>query len=74
MRKTLIDKKISWIMYKPCDAKYLVVVVSRGMTSEFHNFRSFKDAKRAFGEIAHDHGYKPSEINSSDYYDVSIWE
>lgn len=55
-------------------AKYLVIVVDRGMTSEVNYFNSLKEAKRAFGEIAHDHGYKPSEINASDKYDVSIWK
>jgi len=54
--------------------KYLVVVVNRGMTSEVNYFTSLKEAKRAFGEIAHDYGYRPSEINASDKYDVSIWE
>jgi hypothetical protein len=28
----------------------------------------------AFGEIAHDHGYKSDETNESDYYDVLIWK
>ena len=55
-------------------AKYLVVVVDRGITSEVMPFISFDDAKTAFGEVAHDHGYEPEEINGSDYYDVSIWE
>lgn len=54
--------------------KYIVVVVESGMTSEVNYFNSMKEAKRAFGEIAHDYGYNPSEINSSDKYDVSIWE
>lgn len=55
-------------------AKYLVVAVKSGMTSEDNYFNSLTEAQRAFGEIAHDYGYKPSEINSSDKYDVSIWE
>ena len=55
-------------------AKYLVVVVDRGITSEVMHFISFDDAKTAFEEVAHDHGYEPEEINKSDYYDVSIWE
>jgi hypothetical protein len=59
---------------KTCDAKYLVIVISRGMASEVNYFNSLKEAKRAFGEIARDHRYKPSEINGSDYYHVSIWE
>lgn len=54
-------------------AKYLILVVDRGMATEVNYFDSLKEAKRAFGEIAHDHGYKPSEINASDKYDVSIW-
>jgi hypothetical protein len=54
-------------------AKYLVVVVEKGITSEVMHFISFNDAKTAFGEVAHDHGYEPEEINNSDYYDVSIW-
>jgi len=37
------------------------------MTSEVNYFR-------AFGEIAHDYGYEPEEINGSDKYDVSIWK
>jgi hypothetical protein len=56
------------------DVKYLVVVVDRGMTSDVNYFNSFKEAKRAFGEIAHDYGYRPSEINASEKYDVSIWK
>ncbi|MBM4141206.1 MAG: hypothetical protein FJ242_06970 [Nitrospira sp.] len=35
------------------------------MTGEVNHFTSLKEAKRAFGEIANDHGYKPSEINAS---------
>lgn len=54
-------------------AKYLILVVDRGMASEVNFFDSMNEAKRAFGEIAHDHGYKPEEINASDKYDVSIW-
>ena len=55
-------------------AKYLVVVMDRGIASEVMHFISFDEAKTAFGEVAHDHGYEPEEINRSDYYDVSIWE
>ncbi len=55
-------------------AKYLVVVVEKGITSEVMHFISFDEAKTSFGEVAHDHGYEPGEINNSDYYDVSIWE
>lgn len=55
-------------------SKYLIVVVDRGMTSEVNYFHSLQEAKRAFGEIAHDYGYKPSEINASDKNDVSIWK
>lgn len=32
------------------------------------------EAKKTFKEIARDYGYKPEEINGTDYYDVSIWE
>jgi hypothetical protein len=59
---------------QPYTAKYLVIVASRGMTSEVNHFNSLNEAKRAFGKIAHDHRYRPSEINGSDYYDISIWE
>ena len=55
-------------------AKYLVVVVDRGITSEVMHFISFHDAKTSFEEVAYDHGYEPEEINKSDYYDLSIWE
>ena len=68
------DAVISNQLPQPHIAKYLVVVVNRGMTSEVNCFNSLNEAKRAFGEIAHDHEYKPSEINGSDKYDVSIWE
>jgi len=54
--------------------KYLAVVVDRGITSEVMHFISFDEARTAFGEVAHDHGYEPEETNESDYYDVSIWE
>jgi len=46
-------------------AKYLVVVVEKGITGEVMHFISFDEAKN---------GYEPEEINKSDYYDVSIWE
>lgn len=59
---------------QPAIAKYLIVVVDRGITSEINYFNSLKEAKRAFGEVASDHGYRPSEINGSDKYDVSIWK
>jgi hypothetical protein len=57
---------------QPCIAKYLVVA-SRGITSEINHFGTLKEAKRIFREIANDYGYRPSEINGSDKYDVSIW-
>lgn len=66
-----------WITYKlpqPRIAKYLVVVVDRGMVSEVNYFDSLREAKRGFEEIAHDYGYEPEEINGSEYYDVSIWK
>ncbi len=77
MNKRYVNKNTGIIAFQfsqPCNAKYLVVVANRGMTSEVHNFRSFKDAKREFGKIARYHRYKPSEINGSDYYHVSMWE
>jgi len=55
-------------------AKYLVVVTEGGEASEVMHFISFDDAETAFGEVAHDHGCDPEEINKSDYYDVSIWK
>lgn len=55
-------------------AKYLVVVVNRGMANEVNYFNTLKEAKRVLGEIAHDYGYEPEEINGSDKYNVSIWE
>ncbi len=66
-----------WItcqLSQPCEAKYLVIVVDRGQASEVNYFDSLEEAKRAFGEIAYDHGYEPEEINGSDRYAVSIWE
>jgi len=77
MNKKPTIKKTSVTTYKlpqPYIAKYLVVVVDRGMTSEVNYFTSLKEAKRSFGEIAHDHGYEPEEINGSDKYDISIWK
>lgn len=53
---------------------YLVVEVNRGMTSKVDQFSSLREAKRAFREIALGYRYRPSEINGSDYYHVSIWE
>lgn len=55
-------------------ARFLVVLLSRGMTREINYFNSLKEAKQAFGEIAYDYGYEPREINGSCYYDVSIWK
>jgi len=57
-----------------CIAKYIFVVANIGMTSEVNHFTLLKEAKRAFGEIARDHRYRPSEINGSDKYDISIWK
>lgn len=77
MNKRFDDKKTGEVtvqMPQPCDAKYLVVVASRGMTSEVNHFTLLKEAKRAFGKIARDHRRRPSEINGSDYYHVSIWK
>jgi len=71
------DNNTEWITYKllqPRIAKYLIVVADRGKTVEVNYFDTLKEAKRTFGEIAHDYGYEPEEINGSDYYDVSIWE
>ena len=65
---------ITYQLPQPCIAKYLVVVVDRGMASEVNYFNSRKEAKRVFEEIAHDYGYEPEEINGSDKYDVSIWK
>lgn len=77
MNKKTTIKNTDVTTYKlpqPCIAKYLVVVVDRGMTSEVNYFTSLKEAKRVFGEIARDYGYEPEEINGSDKYDVSIWK
>ena len=77
MNKKTVIKSADVIIHQlsqPCIAKYLVVVVDRGMTSEVNYFDSLKEAKRAFGEIARDYGYEPEEINGSDKYDVSIWK
>ena len=65
---------ITYKLPQPCIAKYLVVVVDRGMASEVNYFDSLEEAKRVFGEIARDYGYEPEEINGSDKYDVSIWK
>ena len=68
-----MTKNAIYQLPQPAIAKFLVVAVDRGMASEVNYFDSLNEAKRTFGEIAHDHGYKPSEINASDKYDVSIW-
>ena len=74
-RKDLMQHElIKYLSPQSYMAKYLVVVVDRGITSEVIHFISFDDAKTAFAEVAYDHGYEPEEINGSDYYDVSIWE
>lgn len=65
---------ITYQLPQPCIAKYLVVVIDRGMASEVNYFNSLKEAKRVFGEITRDYGYEPEEINESDKYDISIWE
>ena len=67
-------KVITYQMPQLSIAQYLVVVADRGITSEVNYFDSLKEAKRAFGEIAHDHGFKSDEKNESDYFDVSIWQ
>ncbi len=73
MGKTLINKKTRWIMYKPCDAKFLIVAAEGGKVVEINHFGSFKDAKQVFDEIASDHRLEPETVNKSGYYDVSIW-
>jgi hypothetical protein len=65
---------ITYQLPQPATARYLIVVSDRGIVSEVNHFTSLKEAKRAFGEIAHDYGYRPSEINASDKYDVSLWK
>jgi len=77
MSKKVVSKNNEVITYQMPQlsiAQYLVVVADGGITSEVNYFGSLKEAKRAFGEISHDHGYEPEEINGSDYYDVSIWK
>ena len=68
------SSSIAYQLPKPCIAKYLVMVVDRGMASEVNYFDSLEEAKRVFGEIACDYGYEPEEINNSEYYDVSMWK
>lgn len=71
------DKNTEWITYKlpqPCIAKYLIVVVDRGITVEANYFDTLKEAKRTFREIAHDYGYELKEVSKSEYLDVSIWK
>lgn len=77
MKNKKVTKNTDAIIYQSCKqnlAKYLVVFVNRGMTSEVHYFSTLRKAKTAFEKIAREHKYKPLEINGSDYYDVSIWE
>ena len=74
MKETNLSNYITYQLPQPCIAKYLVAVVNRGVASEINHFITFEEAKKAFEDIAHDHGYESEEINSSDYYDVSIWE
>lgn len=77
MNKKCAGKNIETTAYQLsqlCIAKYIVVVADRGVTSEVNYFESLKEAKQAFGEIAHDYGYKPEELNTSGRYDVSVWE
>ena len=54
-------KVITYQMPQLSIAQYLVVVADRGIKSEVNCFDSLKEAKRAFGEIAHDHGFKSDE-------------
>jgi len=75
IRKDLMEHEL--IKYRSPQsymAKYLVVVVDMGITSEVMHHISFDDAKTAFGEVAYDHGCEPEEINKSNHYNVSIWE
>lgn len=65
---------IHYHLHQQCVAKYLIIVVNRGMASEINYCNSLKEAKRIFVKIAHVYRYEPEEINGSDYYDVSIWE
>ncbi|MCL4469446.1 MAG: hypothetical protein M1591_11005 [Deltaproteobacteria bacterium] len=67
-------KIIAYKLSQLYKAKYLVIVASMGMTCEVNHFISFKEAKRAFYEIAHDRGCEPKKINSSDKYYISIWK
>jgi len=38
MKKTLIDKKIHWTMYKPCDAKFLIMASEGGKIVDINHF------------------------------------
>jgi len=73
MSKAIIDEKIRWTMYKPYNAKFLIVAVEGGKVVEINHFGSFKDAKQVFDEIASDHRCEPETVNKSGYYDISIW-
>ena len=72
MNKTFFDKKISWLMPNPCDAKFLIVAAEGGKVVEINHFGSFKDAKQVFDEIVSDHLCEPETVNKSGYYDISI--
>jgi hypothetical protein len=78
MGKKFVDEDTDLvIMYhlpQQHDAKYLVVVVDRGKTVDINHFRTLKESKRIFEEIAGDYRYRPSKINSSGRLDVSIWK
>ncbi len=58
----------------PLVAKYLLVMVSQGMTSLVNHFNSLEEAEKAFNEITNDLRSKASLFSSSEYHEVSVWE
>jgi len=77
MSKEPVEDVNGFTLYElpqPCTAKFVVTIVDKGSVVEVSHFSTLKEAKRAFGEIAHDYSYKPNEIHKSNHYDVSIWK
>lgn len=58
----------------PLVAKYLLVMVSQGMTSLVNHFNSLEEAEKAFNEITNNLRSKAGLSNSSYYHEVSVWE
>lgn len=72
--KNSADEFTYHLSNNPLVAKYLLVMVSGGMTSLVNRFNSLEEAEKAFNEITNNLRTKAGLLSSSEYHEVSVWE